>query len=114
MNRLAQLIGELSVADLRLVQKDLQAGTIDRLIIRRLAQLEERKTCVTCGRELAPNEQKYSLEFGPSDLRQKAWFDELDCLDHFLERQRSRATNTRSPSTSSSSSTTDTFGENGL
>lgn len=91
MNRLARLIEELSLTDLKLIQKDLQAGNVDRLITRRLAHLEERKICATCGRELAPSEQKYSIEFGPRDLRQKAWFDELDCLDHFLTLQRARS-----------------------
>jgi hypothetical protein len=91
MNRLANLIEQLDVQDLKLIQKDLEAGNIERLVKRRLNILDEkqRKTCATCGRELAPSEQKYSLEFGPRDLRQKAWFDELDCLDHFLENQRS-------------------------
>lgn len=90
MNRLAALIEQLDAADLLLIQKDLQAGTIDRLVSRRLATLERHKTCATCGRDLEPGEQKYAIEFGPRDLRQKAWFDELDCLEHFLERQRSR------------------------
>jgi len=90
MNRLAALIEQLSLHDLKLIQQDLQAGTIDRLVTRRLALLQEHKTCATCGRELALDEQKYAVEFGPRDLRQKAWFDELDCLDHFLERQRMR------------------------
>jgi hypothetical protein len=91
MNRLARFIEELPLQDLRLIKKDLEAGNIDRLVARRLAQLDERKICATCGRELSAGEQKYAIEFGPRDLRQKAWFDELDCLDHFLALQRARA-----------------------
>src|SRR5262245_31815924 len=91
MNRLARLIDELSLIDLKLIEQDLKAGNIDRLVARRIAQLDEHKTCPTCGRELGANERKYALEFGPADLRQKAWFDEMDCLDHFLAHQRGQA-----------------------
>ena len=85
MNKLVKIIGELGIEDLKLLQKDLQAGNIDRLIRTRLEQLEQCKTCPTCGRELSPEQQKFAIEFGPRDLRQKAYFDEYDCLDYFLK-----------------------------
>jgi hypothetical protein len=95
VNRLARLIEELPPEDLALVLKDLESGTLARLARQRLDYLDRlaaRRTCPTCGRELAPGEQKYAIEFGPVGLRQKAWFDELDCLDHFLDRRRATAT----------------------
>jgi hypothetical protein len=85
MNKLARIISELSADELKLIHKDLQAGNIERLIRARLEQLETRKTCPTCGRELVADEQKFAMEFGPRDLRQKAYFDEYDCLDYFLQ-----------------------------
>jgi hypothetical protein len=93
MNRLVRLISELSLEDLKLIQKDLQAGTLDRLVRTRIQQLDQRKTCPTCGRELVVDEQKFAIEFGPRDLRQKAYFDEYDCLDYFLKQQHKPAEN---------------------
>lgn len=84
MNRLARLIQEMNKEDLLLLQRDLQEGNLAKLIKIRLDQLEERKQCPTCGEELTRSMQKFSLEFGPKDLRQKAYFDEYDCLRYFL------------------------------
>lgn len=85
MNRLARIIAEMGLEDLRLIKKDLEEGNIQRLIEMRMQQLSQHKTCPVCGSELAKNGQKYALEFGPADLRQKAYFDEYDCLTYFLE-----------------------------
>ena len=84
MNKLAQIIDQLTRHELELIKKDLEAGNIERLINKRLEELEQKKTCPTCGTELMTLEQKYAIEFGPRGLRQKAYFDELDCLDYFL------------------------------
>lgn len=86
MNRLAHLIGTLGKDELSLIQKDLVAGTIDRLVQQRLHELQPTKTCPTCGNELSITQQKFSLEFGPQGLRQRATFDELDCLTYFIEK----------------------------
>lgn len=88
MNRLAKIIDEMTKEDLLLLQKDLEAGNITKLIKQRIDGLEERKQCPTCGAELTKAEQKFSLEFGPRDLRQRAYFDEYDCLDYFLQKLR--------------------------
>ena len=86
MNRLAALIASLPLEDVRLIQKDLEAGNIERLINRRIEELDVRKSCPTCGSELSRAEQKFSIEFGPTGLRQRAYFDELDCLDYFVKK----------------------------
>ena len=86
MNRLAKLIETLSLTDLRLIQKDLEAGNIERLVNRRIEELDAAKVCPTCGSELNKVDQKFTIEFGPPGLRQRAYFDELDCLDYFVEK----------------------------
>jgi hypothetical protein len=85
MNRLARIISEMSVDELKLIKRDLEEGNLRRLIDVRLQQLSTQKVCPVCGTELEKGEQKYVLEFGPADLRQKAYFDEHDCLTYFLE-----------------------------
>lgn len=91
MNRLARLIETLSLHDLELIRKDLEAGNVHRLVERRIHELDEPKTCPTCGEQLTKSQRKYAIEFGPEALRQKAYFDELDCLDYFLKRLHSEA-----------------------
>ena len=84
MNRLAALIDSLSLADALLIQKDLEAGNITRLLRQKIASYEEKKVCPTCGRDMSKSNAKYAIEFGPIGLRQKAHFDELDCLNYFV------------------------------
>lgn len=91
MNRLVKIIGEMSREDLMLLQKDLDAGNLHKLIQRRLGEMEPTKSCPVCGSELTKNEQKYTLEFGPAGLRQRAYFDEYDCLQYFLKKLNSPA-----------------------
>ena len=105
MNRLARIIEEMPLVDLKLLQKDLEAGNLDRLIRRRLETLEQRKTCPTCGSELLPEDQKFALEFGPRGLRQKAYFDEYDCMQYFLEKLEAEGKRQSGTSVSSSPST---------
>jgi hypothetical protein len=87
MNRLAKLIESLDDDDLRLIKKDLQAGNIDRLINKRLQEREEadlNRVCPVCQSPIG--EENLTLVFGPKDLRKKASFCALDCLEYFLNR----------------------------
>lgn len=84
MNRLAHIISQLGPADLKLIKKDVEEGNLQRLIDARIQELSTTKTCPVCGRELRKAAQKYALEFGPDGLRQKAYFDEYDCVTFFL------------------------------
>lgn len=85
MNRLAKLIEELSLPDLQLLKKDLEAGNLQRLLDARIQKLTSSKVCPTCGAEISQDAVRYALEFGPNDLRQRAYFDEYDCLQYFLD-----------------------------
>lgn len=86
MNRLVRIIDSLDEHDLLLLQKDLDNGTIERLISRRLTELSQKraKTCPVCEKRFLP-EQGIRLEFGPPDLRKQAFFDGQDCLEYFVK-----------------------------
>ncbi len=86
MNRLAKIIHGLGERELDLIQKDLDAGNIERLIAQRRKQLSipRESICPVCGQEVGKNEHLL-LEFGPQDLRQRAVFDAPDCLKYFVE-----------------------------
>jgi hypothetical protein len=88
MNRLAQIIATMPLEDLKLLKRDLEEGNLHRLIEARMDRLtsgRDSRVCPVCGASLQPGEQRFVLEFGPSDLRQRASFDEQDCLTYFLE-----------------------------
>ena len=85
MNRLAKLIEGLDEADLKLIKKDLEIGNVDRLIKKKLEEMQEKdfnKTCPVCQASLEG--EGFTLIFGPKDLRKKATFCATDCLEYFL------------------------------
>lgn len=86
MNKLAKIIETLTSNELALIQKDLQTGTLHRLIDQRLEEQTKgpKKTCPVCGAQ-TPKNHSIRLEFGPATLRQQAHFDATDCLQHFIE-----------------------------
>lgn len=92
MNRLAKIIQGLGEKELELIQKDLDAGNIERLIAQRRKQLSipREPICPVCGREVSTKEH-FALEFGPQDLRQRAVFDAPDCLTYFVEERLQKA-----------------------
>ena len=72
-------------SDLVLLRKDLEAGHLHELIRRRLEEETGGPTvCPTCGTSVGPQEG-FLLRFGPSDLRQQARFDAVDCIKYFLD-----------------------------
>lgn len=87
MNRLAKLIESLSKEDLTLVKKDLKTGNIERLINKKIQEKKQadfNKVCPVCQTQI--REGSLTLTFGPNDLRKKASFCALDCLQYFLNR----------------------------
>ncbi len=86
MNKLARIIQGLDHEELLLLQKDMDSGTIEKLISARLQELQEKhaKTCPVCGALVDPK-TALRLEFGTPDLRRQAFFDAKDCLQFFME-----------------------------
>jgi hypothetical protein len=87
MNKLSKLISELDEEDLKLIQKDLEAGNLDKLIsqkIREKTQADFNKVCPVC--QAPTDEESITLIFGPKGLRKKASFCALDCLEYFINR----------------------------
>lgn len=86
MNKLAQLINNLSEEDLMMIKRDLISGNIDRIISQKLdnsaSQRYSEKICPICGGNI--EDDSFVLEFGSSYLRRKAHFDGADCLEYFL------------------------------
>ncbi|MGE0793038.1 MAG: hypothetical protein AB7V77_02545 [Candidatus Woesearchaeota archaeon] len=86
MNKLVKLIENMPLEDLKLLKKDLDAGNINKLIHTRLESQIKNETgnCPVCGAIIKKNES-FVLEFG-KEIRKRAYFDELDCLNYFLGR----------------------------
>jgi hypothetical protein len=87
MNKLAKLIEDLDEADLKLIKKDLEMGNVERLVKKKLDDIQEKdfnKVCPVC--QTPMEGEGYTLIFGPKDLRKKATFCATDCLEYFLSR----------------------------
>lgn len=87
MNKLAKIIDELGQEDLMKIKRDLLAGNVDRLVEKKLNDLNRLnisdKQCPVCSGAIT--EGAYILEFGPTYLRRRAYFDAVDCLNYFAE-----------------------------
>lgn len=85
MNKLAKLIQGMSKEEIMLLNKDLIAGNLNKVITKRMKEFEvdySEKFCPVCGGEIG--EDSYVLEFGKSYLRKRAHFDGIDCLSYFI------------------------------
>jgi hypothetical protein len=85
MNELSKLVKNLKYDDLVLLKKDLDEGNLNKLINSRLKdeKKEELSTCPVCGMVVRRDKGLY-LEFG-NEIRKRAIFDGVDCLDYFLK-----------------------------
>ena len=89
--RLRDVIDSLDYTELLNIQKDLDNGGhhLKNFIESRVKQREQEhaKICSNCQSDIDPNStSNYTLIFGPHDLRKKATFCALDCMNYFLKR----------------------------
>jgi hypothetical protein len=91
MNKLPQLIENMTYSDLLALQKDLRVGNLDRLISKRMEDIKptQTKCCPVCNISVS-QDTHLTLIFGPADFRQKASFDGPDCLIYFLDQIRKK------------------------
>lgn len=88
-DRLRILVDKLSPSDLRLLQDDICGGQeLKAIISTRLESMEKTSVCAVCGEELNKEAGHYSLIFGPKDLKKKANFCAMDCLEYFISRMK--------------------------
>ncbi len=92
MEKLKEMMNSLGHEDLINLKKDLennQGNLIKDIIKQKIDDIESNNNsiCVVCGRALNPHiTGHYTLIFGPRDLRKKANFCALDCLQYFLSK----------------------------
>ncbi len=86
MNKLSELIKQLNYADLLLIQKDLDAGNISKVLKASIKKAKQKaiSLCPVCNNPI-PEGHGFYLEFGDPSLRKKATFDGKDCMQYFLE-----------------------------
>lgn len=91
MNKVEDVIGNMDAEELAELQDDLDDGTIQGLVEKRLREVQAIHDCPVCGK--AVKDDAYRLEFGDG-IRMEARFDELDCLQHFTEKLRASSSST--------------------
>ena len=86
------LVNNLSFEELTKIQYDLEKGGnhLKNLVNEKIREQELNKqgVCVTCGTTIEGVKEHLTLLFGPTDLKQKANFCALDCLNYFLEKMK--------------------------
>lgn len=81
----------LDYEELHTLKQDLNKGGLQllKMVKEKISQkqTEHGEFCATCFAEIDPADKKtYTLMFGPVDLRQKASFCAVDCLEYFINR----------------------------
>ena len=92
MDKVIDLVNNLSFEELTKIQYDLKKGgkQLINLVNEKIREQELNKqgVCVTCGTTTDQVNNHLTLLFGPTDLKQKANFCALDCLNYFLEKMK--------------------------
>lgn len=88
MKKVRAAIEALGFEDLVSIQKDILTGSnrIKTLVADKLRQIEEEETriCATCGNNInIKTAENFTLLFGPPDLKKRANFCALDCMEYF-------------------------------
>ncbi len=87
--KVSEIVAMLNYEELIDLQRDLFGGgtTIKQFVNNRIKEVNDSQTrvCATCGNtvNLGLN-QEYTLIFGPKDLKKRATFCAVDCLEYFF------------------------------
>lgn len=89
MPKVSEIVAMLNYEELVDLQRDLFGGgaTIKQVVSNRIREVNDSQTrvCATCGNtvNLSLNHE-YTLIFGPKDLKKRASFCAVDCLEYFF------------------------------
>lgn len=87
--KVSEIVAMLNYEELVDLQRDLFGGgtTIKQVVSNRIKEVNDSQTrvCATCGNtvNLSLNHE-YTLIFGPKDLKKRATFCAVDCLEYFF------------------------------
>lgn len=88
--RFEEVVEMIDFNELVNMKRDIDKGSmeIDRVITQRIKEELKKHSiyCTTCSTKIDPyNTSNFTLIFGPDDLKKKATFCALDCLEYFIE-----------------------------
>ena len=87
--KVSDIVGMLNYEELIDLQRDLFGGgtQFKQLVTNKIKEINESQTkiCATCGSSVNLRENhEYTLIFGPKDLKKRASFCAVDCLEYFF------------------------------
>ena len=87
--KVSDIVGMLNYEELIDLQRDLFGGgaQFKQLVTNKIKEINESETkiCATCGSAVNLRENyEYTLLFGPKDLKKRASFCAVDCLEYFF------------------------------
>lgn len=89
MGKVSQMLNDMTFQELKELEQELARTNMRTEVLERIKHLEQQgmKTCPVCGGVVDISLRKhFALDFGPEDLRKRAHFDALDCLEYFIAR----------------------------
>lgn len=86
--KVEEVLKKLNYDELEILFEDLKEGGIKtkKQIFERMENTKQKDYCAICFKELSNNDNKFSLLFGPDNMRMKANFCEVDCLLNFISK----------------------------
>ncbi|NIA04152.1 MAG: hypothetical protein GWP09_02260 [Nitrospiraceae bacterium] len=86
---LKDIIKKMNIDELKKLYEELKEDKIhvETILKNKIEETEKenQKICAVCGRKISEVKEPFVLYFGPRDLRQKAYFCGVDCLEYFLK-----------------------------
>lgn len=88
--RFAEVVEMIDFNELVNMKKDIDKGgmEIERVITQKIKEELKKHNiyCTTCNTKINPySTSNFTLIFGPEDLKKKATFCALDCMEYFIE-----------------------------
>ncbi|MFH0978054.1 MAG: hypothetical protein V1837_02000 [Candidatus Woesearchaeota archaeon] len=86
--RLMDFVEALDFCELQKLKDTVDRGELSKIVNDKLAkkQIEHGRVCVSCASEIPSDRKAFSLVFGPPDMRMKASFCAIDCLEYFISK----------------------------
>jgi len=88
--RLVEVMDYLDYEELMRMKQDLSLGGVNlmKVVEDKIAEeaVKQQKFCCTCNSRIDPQStNNFTLEFGPTDIKRKASFCAIDCLEYFMK-----------------------------
>ncbi|MGM5484376.1 MAG: hypothetical protein ACQEP1_00710 [Nanobdellota archaeon] len=91
-HRVSTILNTMRHDDLLELKREVNEGRFDFNSLLedtiRQKEKEHEKVCSMCGNGIKPQENNYTIMFGPDDFKKKATFCGQDCMSYFMDKMK--------------------------